>query len=88
MRIVECDGAVRLGVAVTTNTEPTEVNVESCALRKLRDICGNCRGLARLILPCGGTPTPLQRSRRQLSLGRVVSEYILTNTNIPTIAIN
>jgi len=31
------------------------------------------------------SPYPLQRSRRQLSLGRVVSEYILTNTNIPTI---
>ena len=29
------------------------------ALGKLRDICGNCPGLARLILPCGGTPTAI-----------------------------
>ena len=28
----------------------------SSALGKLRDICGNCPGLARRALPCGGTP--------------------------------
>jgi hypothetical protein len=31
----------------------------SSALGKLRDICGNYQGLARLALPCGGTPAAI-----------------------------
>jgi hypothetical protein len=34
-------------------------HLPSSALGKLRDICGNCPGLARLALPCGGTPAAI-----------------------------
>jgi hypothetical protein len=34
-------------------------SLANSALGKLRDICGNCQGLARLALPCGGTPAAI-----------------------------
>ena len=41
----------------------------SSALGKLRDICGNCLGLARLALPCGGTPAAILYNRLRIRGG-------------------
>ena len=36
-----------------------QMSPASSDLGTLRDICGNCRGLARLALPCGGMPAAI-----------------------------
>jgi hypothetical protein len=38
---------------------PASSPLASSALGKLRDTCGNCPSLARLVLPCGGTPAAI-----------------------------
>ena len=48
---IGCDGRVQVHVGPG--------RVASSALGKLRDICGNCPGLASLALPCGGRPAAI-----------------------------
>jgi len=66
-------------IQVPLGIPPIQIDREtafSSALGKLRDICGNCPGLARLALPCGGTPAAIPYIHLRSSDGKAARKDV------------